>query len=157
MQFGDYECPYCRDAAPALADLIARHPDDLRYVWRHFPIEDVHPYARRAAEAAEAAGMQDRFWPMHDLLIAAESVDDQALDGLAHRAGLDVRRFESDRAAAIASARVDADLRNARDSGVDGTPTFFLNGHRVDGTLDDVIAAAERALAGEAAVGRGPA
>ncbi|SNT49260.1 Na+/H+ antiporter NhaA [Asanoa hainanensis] len=146
VQFGDYQCPYCREAAPVVAALVARHPDQLRYVWRHLPLEDVHPYARRAAQAAEAAAVQDAFWPMHDRLLSADDLSDEALIELARAAGLDVRQFASDLDTAIVSAEVDADVRSAADSGADGTPTFFLNGVRVDGTLDDVTAAVERSL-----------
>ncbi|SNY25691.1 Na+/H+ antiporter NhaA [Paractinoplanes atraurantiacus] len=145
VQFGDYECPFCREAAPAVAELLARHPGRLRYVWRHLPLDEIHPYARRAAQAAEAAAAQNAFWPMHDRLITAESLDDDALAEIARAAGLDVPRFTVDLDTAIIAAQVDADVRSAHDSGADGTPTFFLNGTRVDGPLDAVIAAVDQA------------
>ncbi|WP_127508295.1 Na+/H+ antiporter NhaA [Actinoplanes solisilvae] len=145
VQFGDYECPFCRDAAPALAELLARNPQSIRYVWRNLPIEEAHPYARRAAEAAEAAAVQGRFWPMHERLITADALDDEALTELARQAGLDVPRFVTDLNTAAVAARVDEDILSARDSGAEGTPTFFLNSTRLDGTLDEVITAVEQA------------
>ena len=145
LEFGDYQCPYCRDAAPAVAALIARHPGRIRYVWRHLPLDEVHPYARRAAQAAEAAAAQHAFWPMHQRLLDADALDDDALIDVARSAGLDVPRFIVDLDTAIVAAHVDADVASARDSGADGTPTFFLNGARLDGSLDDVLASVERA------------
>ena len=146
VQFGDYECPFCRDAAPAVAALLARHPVRLRYVWRHLPLDEAHPYARRAAQAAEAAAAQNAFWPMHDHLMTAEALHDEALTEIARSAGLDLPRFAVDLGTAVVAAQVDADVRSAHDSGADGTPTFFLNGARLDGSLDEVIAAVEQAI-----------
>ncbi|GID29731.1 Na+/H+ antiporter NhaA [Paractinoplanes brasiliensis] len=146
VQFGDYECPYCRQAAPVIAGLLTRHPARLRYVWRHLPLDDIHPYARRAAQAAEAAAAQDNFWTVHDRLLAADDLDEGALAEIARSAGLDVSRFLVDLDTAVIAAQVEADVRSAHDSGAEGTPTFFLNGARVDGTLDEVSAAVERAL-----------
>jgi Na+/H+ antiporter NhaA len=145
VQFGDYECPFCRDAAPAVEDLLTRHPGRLRWVWRHAPIEDVHPYARRAAVAAEAAAVQGGFWPMHDRLLRASRFDDETLTGYARAAGLDADRFRRDLESPDVAARVDADARSARDSGVDGTPTFFVNGRRFDGSFADLVAVVEEA------------
>jgi Na+/H+ antiporter NhaA/predicted DsbA family dithiol-disulfide isomerase len=146
VQFGDYQCPYCRDAMPRLSGLLRRHPQRLRYVWRHLPLDEVHPYARRAAQAAEAATLQGAFWPLHDRLLTADDLAGDALAQLAEAAGLDPERLLRDAASAEVAARVEADVHSARDSGVDGTPTFFLDGRRVDGSLDEVIAAVERAL-----------
>ncbi|MDY7089406.1 MAG: Na+/H+ antiporter NhaA [Actinomycetota bacterium] len=146
VQFGDYQCPYCRQAAPVIADLLTRHPDRLRYVWRHLPLDDIHPYARRAAQAAEAAAAQGDFWTVHDWLLTTDDLDDEALAEIARSAGLDVSRFLVDLDTAVIAAQVEADVRSAHDSGADGTPTFFLNGARVDGTLDEVSAAVEQAL-----------
>jgi Na+/H+ antiporter NhaA len=147
VQFGDYQCPYCRAAGPRVDELLSRHGERLRYVWRHLPLDEIHPYARRAARAAEAAGLQDAFWPMHRRLLAAVDLDDDALVTLAGAVGLDTVRFLGDLDATEVDTRVEADLRSARDSGADGTPTFFLNGHRVDGSLDELVAAVELALA----------
>ncbi|SNY53562.1 Na+/H+ antiporter NhaA [Paractinoplanes atraurantiacus] len=146
VQFGDYECPFCRDAAPAITALLDRHPGRISYVWRNLPLDEIHPYARRAAQAAEAAAAQNGFWAMHDRLITADAFDDEALAGLARAAGLDVSRFVVDLDTAIVAAQVDADVRSAHDSGADGTPTFFLNGTVVTGSLDEVVAAVERAI-----------
>nr|WP_221383252.1 Na+/H+ antiporter NhaA [Actinoplanes polyasparticus] len=146
VQFGDYQCPYCRQAGPAIADLLARHPDRLRYVWRHLPLDDVHPYARRAAQAAEAAAAQSSFWTVHDRLLTADDLDDEALVEIARSAGLDMPRFTVDLDTAVVAAQVDADVRSAHESGADGTPTFFLNGARIDGSLDAVLAEVEQAI-----------
>ena len=146
VQFGDYQCPFCREAAPAMTELLTRHPDRLRYVWRHLPLDEVHPYARRAAQAAEAAAAQNRFWEMHDRLITAATLDDEALTEIARSVGLDVSRFTADLDAAVVAAQVDLDVRSAHDSGAEGTPTFFLDGNRIDGSLQEVITAVEQAV-----------
>ncbi|WP_239161106.1 DsbA family protein [Virgisporangium ochraceum] len=147
MQFGDYQCPYCRQATAVLDELIGRHGHRLRYVWRHLPLDEIHPYARRAAHAAEAAARQGAFWAMHQRLLAADDLDGDALVAMAAAAGLDTGRFVADLDSPAVADRVDADLRSARNSGADGTPTFFLDGHRIDGSLVDIIAAVERSLA----------
>ncbi|MEO3845305.1 Na+/H+ antiporter NhaA [Streptomyces sp. B22F1] len=136
VEYGDFECPYCGRAEPVVRDLLADF-GDIRYVWRHLPLTDVHPRAQLAAEAAEAAAEQGAFWPMHDRLL-----DHQdrltPLDLVAHATelGLDADRFSEAMRARDGAARVDEDTESADLSGVAGTPTFFVNGRRHRGAYD---------------------
>ena len=144
VMFGDFECPYCRDALPSLARVRARLEGRVRLVFRHFPIVARHPHALAAALAAEAAAAQGAFWPMHDRLFAApvDALEDDDLRVYAGEAGLDVARFDADRAGAAAAERVVEDRRSGEASGVSGTPAFFIAGepHRgfydVEGLID---------------------
>ncbi|HZD88183.1 MAG TPA: Na+/H+ antiporter NhaA [Gaiellaceae bacterium] len=136
VEYGDFECPYCGLAETSLRELL-RDFGDVAYVWRHLPLNDVHPGAQQAAEAAEAAALQGRFWEMHDLLLDhqdALSFDD--LTGYAAQLGLDVGRFEEDLRTRAGAGRVAADVDSADLSGVSGTPTFFINGLRHYGAYD---------------------
>jgi Na+/H+ antiporter NhaA len=147
VEYGDFECPYCGRAEPVIRELLHDF-GDVRYVWRHLPLADVHPRAQLAAEAAEAAADQDRFWEMHDLLLThqdALTADD--LSGYAAQLGLDVERFDESLRERAWSLRVADDVDSADLSGVTGTPTFFVNGRRHYGaydieTLSEVVRAA---------------
>jgi len=135
IEFGDFECPHCGEAEPAVRALLA--DTTIRYVWRHLPLTDVHPQAQLAAEASEAAAAQDAFWPMHDLLLAHQ--DTLRLRDLVRYAGdlgLDVDRFTDDLRRRKHEARVAQDVESADLSGVSGTPTFFINGQRHFGAFD---------------------
>jgi Na+/H+ antiporter NhaA len=137
VEYADFECPYCGRAEPVIRELLATLGDDLRYVFRHLPLGDVHPHAQMAAEAAEAAGAQGAFWEMHDLLFAHQ----EALTGrdLAHYAeslGLDVETFGEDLRQHRNAQHVGEDVASADASGVSGTPTFFVNGRRHRGAYD---------------------
>ncbi|MFF0729194.1 Na+/H+ antiporter NhaA [Streptomyces sp. NPDC004134] len=136
VEYGDFECPYCGRAEPVVRELLADF-GDVRYVWRHLPLTDVHPRAQLAAEAAEAAAEQDAFWPMHDRLLAAQDRLTPR-DLLEHAAdlGLDVARFRRSLQAGSGAGRVTADTESADLSGVAGTPTFFVNGRRHHGAYD---------------------
>jgi Na+/H+ antiporter NhaA len=136
VEYGDFECPYCGQAEPAIRDLLA-DSGDVRYVWRHLPLNDVHPYAQLAAEAAEAAAEQGAFWEMHDQLLAhqGEVRLPQLLD-LAERLELDVDRFRDDLRRRVGADRIAEDVDSADVSGVSGTPTFFINGRRHNGAYD---------------------
>jgi protein-disulfide isomerase len=135
VEYGDFECPYCGLAEPVVRDLL--QDDDLRYVWRHLPLTDVHPRAQIAAEVAEAAGAQGRFWEMHDLLLEhQEDLLPKDLLAYAEQLGLDVQRFHDDVKRHVAAARVAQDVESADLSGVSGTPTFFINGQRHYGAYD---------------------
>jgi Na+/H+ antiporter NhaA len=129
IEFGDFECPYCGQAEPVVRELIT--DTDVRYVWRHLPLTDVHPQAQLAAEAAEAAAAQGAFWPMHDLLLSRQD-NLRAVDLIryAEELGLDVPRFRDDLKRHVHAARIDQDVESADLSGVSGTPTFFINGQR---------------------------
>lgn len=138
LEYGDFECPHCGLAEPA-ARAELKSDDDLLFVWRHLPLTDVHPHAQLAAEAAEAAGRQDAFWPLHDLLLARQrhlTRDD--LIGYARELGLDVQRFTDDLDGHVHAARIAADLDSADRSNVSGTPTFFVNGRRHHGAYEEV-------------------
>jgi protein-disulfide isomerase len=136
VEYGDFQCPYCGQAEPVLRELL-RDFGDVRYVWRHLPLNDVHPSAQLAAEAAEAAAAQGGFWDMHDRLLANQ--DALAPDDLLRHAaalGLDAERFEHDVGEHAGAARVADDVDSADLSGVSGTPTFFVNGRRHHGAYD---------------------
>jgi Na+/H+ antiporter NhaA len=136
VEYGDFECPYCGQAEPVLRELL-RDFGDVAYVWRHLPLNDVHPNAQQAAEAAEAAAHQGAFWEMHDLLLERQDAlapDD--LVGYAELLGLDAERFEEDLRTRAGARRVAEDVDSADLSGVSGTPTFFVNGLRHYGAYD---------------------
>ncbi|WP_170854113.1 Na+/H+ antiporter NhaA [Microlunatus flavus] len=136
VEYGDFECPYCGQAEPVVRDLIAS-VGDLRYVFRHLPLTDVHPHAQLSAEAAEAAARQDAFWGMHDLLMDHQAALRPAdLHRYAADLGLDVDRFADDLRQHVGADRVARDVASAADSGVSGTPTFFVNGRRQYGAYD---------------------
>ena len=149
VEYGDFECPYCGQAEVALRDLAAARGGDLRFVYRHLPLSEVHERAELAAEAAEAAGAQGRFWDFHDLLFAHQEALSLA-DLRAHAAdlGLDVERFASDVDERRHALRVARDVGSADASGVAGTPTFFVNGRRHHGPFDleSLLAVVDREL-----------
>jgi protein-disulfide isomerase len=147
VEYGDYECPYCGQAEVAIRALLEEFGDELRYVWRHLPLNDVHPNAQTAAEATEAAGAQGAFWPMHDRLLAAQDeLTPRDLKRHAAELGLDVERFWEEVRRREYAERVDDDVASADASGVAGTPSFFINGLRHQGAYDvATLAAAVRA------------
>jgi protein-disulfide isomerase len=137
VEYGDYECPYCRAAYPVVRDVERRLEGMLCFAYRHFPIVNAHPHAVRAAEAAEAAGAAGRFWQMHDQLYAgAPALDDESLVRDAVQIGLDPRRFVADLAEHTFRDRIREDMSIGARSGVNGTPTFFIDGVRYDGPRD---------------------
>jgi protein-disulfide isomerase len=137
VEYGDFECPYCGQAYPVVKELEARMGERLRVVFRHFPLTEVHPHAEHAAEAAEAAGAQRRFWPMHDLLYERQdALEDADLIAYGSELGLDLDRFQVELAQGVHRARVREDFMSGVRSGVNGTPTFFINGRRHDGAWD---------------------
>ena len=136
VEYGDFECPYCGRAEPIVRELLSDF-GDLRYVWRHLPLHDVHPHAQFAAEASEAAGAQGAFWPMHDLLLDHQgALTGRDLLGYAGQIGLDTDRFKADMRAHAGAAHIAEDVDSADLSGVSGTPTFFVNGRRHYGPYD---------------------
>ena len=152
VEYGDFECPYCGQAEPVIRELLAGH-GDVRYVWRHLPLNDVHPHAQIAAEAAEAAADQGAFWQMHDLLLSRQDhllMSD--LNRYAGDLGLDGERFSDHIRKRSGAARIAEDVDSADLSGVSGTPTFFINGRRHYGSYDitaltDGVRAAKAAAA----------
>jgi protein-disulfide isomerase len=136
VEYGDFECPYCGQAEPAVRELL-RDFGDVRYVWRHLPLRDVHPEAELAAEAAEAAARQGAFWEMHDRLFDhQDALSARDLIGHAAALGLDTERFAADLRKHVGVAHVNQDVDSADLSGVSGTPTFFINGKRHYGAYD---------------------
>jgi protein-disulfide isomerase len=136
VEYGDFECPYCGRAEPAVRELLAGY-GDLRYAWRHLPLTDVHPHAQLAAEAAEAAASQGKFWQMHDqLLDHQDALTTADLIRYAAELGLDTERFTRDLREHTGQAKIAADVDSADLSGVSGTPTFFINGKRHHGAYD---------------------
>lgn len=136
VEYGDFECPYCGQAEPVVRELLS-DVGDLRYVWRHLPLTDVHPHARLAAEAAEAAADQGEFWPMHDLLLERQdALTARDLLRYAAELGLDVDAFRHDLERHHGAMRVAEDVDSADLSAVSGTPTFFINGRRHHGAYD---------------------
>jgi protein-disulfide isomerase len=150
LEYGDYQCPYCARAQPVVAGLLQAVGESLLYAFRHFPLTTVHPQAEPAAEAAEAAGAQGQFWPMHDMLFENQhALDDPHLVAYASALGLDTTKFVRDRVERTYAPRVRADFVSGVRSGVNGTPTFFINGIRHDGSYDyPVMLAAIQAAAG---------
>jgi Na+/H+ antiporter NhaA len=149
VEYGDFECPYCGRAEPIVRDLLTDFSGELRYVWRHLPLADVHEHAQMAAEAAEAAGAQGAFWEMHDLLFEhQDALRPRDLRGYAEQLGLDVDRFADEVRRRVHAAHIEGDVESADLSGVAGTPTFFLNGRRHYGAYDEAtLAAAVREVA----------
>jgi Na+/H+ antiporter NhaA len=144
VEYGDFECPYCGQAEPVIRELL-RDFGDVRYVWRHLPLNDVHPHTQLAAEAAEAAADQGAFWEMHDLLLEHQNaLRPSDLVGYAEQLGLNAERFSDALREHSGDARVADDVDSADLSGVSGTPTFFINGRRHYGAYD--IATLSRAV-----------
>ena len=146
VEYGDYECPYCGAAYPIIKEVQSRMGDRLRFVFRNFPISTSHPHAEQAAEAAEAAASQGKFWEMHDLLYEnQEHLDDADLHRYADQLGLDVGVFDEELAEHVHAERVREDFMSGVRSGVNGTPTFYVNGARHDGgyQLGELLAALE--------------
>ena len=136
VEYGDLECPYCGRAEPVVREVLSDFTD-VRYVWRHLPLSDVHPNAQLAAEASEAAANQDAFWEMHDLLLShQDALHLRDLGGYAEQLGLDLERFHEDLRRSEGAGRVEEDVDSADRSGVSGTPTFFINGRRHAGAYD---------------------
>ena len=147
VEYGDYECPYCGQAELVVRELLSSFGDEVRYVWRHLPLNDVHPNAQLAAEAAEAAGSQGRFWEMHDKLLEhQDELSPRDIMRYAEELGLDVERFHEELMEHDHGGRVTDDVDSADASGVAGTPSFFINGQRHQGAYDvGTLTAAVRA------------
>jgi Na+/H+ antiporter NhaA len=137
VEYGDFECPYCGQAESVIRELLLSFGDDVRYVWRHLPLNDVHMRAQLTAEAVEAAASQGRFWEMYDAMLAhQDQLSPQGLSHLAEELGLDLERFWDEVRRHDHASRVAEDVSSADSSGVSGTPTFFINGRRHQGAYD---------------------
>jgi protein-disulfide isomerase len=139
VEYGDYECPYCGQAYPIIKNIQKAVGGKLRFVFRNFPITQIHPHAQYAAEAAEAAGSQDKFWEMHDWLYEHQAeLDDNNLKKHASAIGIeDIRRFEDELSGHVYAGRVREDFMSGIRGGVNGTPTFYINGRRYDDSWDE--------------------
>ena len=134
VEYGDYECPACGGAYPIVKNIQSRLGKDLRFVFRNFPLSQMHPHAAKAAQAAESANAQGSFWEMHDLLyLNQQNLNDEDLINYAASLGLDKARFADDLNNDAYDQKIQADFVSGVESGVNGTPTFFINGVRYDG------------------------
>jgi protein-disulfide isomerase len=157
VEYGDYECPYCGQAYPIIKDIQEHLRGKLHFVFRNFPVTQVHPHAQHAAEAAESAGSQNKFWEMHDCLYEhQQELDDNHLRQYALELGMDVTRFDDEMTKHVHASRVREDFVSGIRSGVNGTPTFYINGIRYDDSWDEetLLAAIKQTLANS---GRRPA
>ena len=134
LEYGDYQCPFCGAAHPIVKEIQRRLGDDLLFAFRHFPLTNIHPHAEHASEAAEAAGAQGNFWGMHDLLFENQgALQDENLVEYAAELGLDQTRLNREVTSEVYARRIREDFKNGVRGGVNGTPTFFINGERYDG------------------------
>ncbi|WP_213959496.1 MULTISPECIES: thioredoxin domain-containing protein [unclassified Variovorax] len=150
VEYGDFECPSCRQAHSALKIVLDHFGNDLRFVFRHFPLREVHPHAELAAEAAEAAGAQHKFWQFHDLLFAHQlQLDDKHVRQYAQQAGLDMARFANEMSDHVYRQRVQEQIESGRRLGVRSTPSFYVNGAFCDVSfgLDHLHKVIDKALA----------
>jgi protein-disulfide isomerase len=138
VEYGDYECPYTGMAYSIVRELIREFGNDkIRFVFRNFPLNDIHPHAQHAAEAAEAAGAQDKFWQMHDYLFEHQkALDDGHLLEYAQKVGLEIHKFKNEVSRHLYAPLIEQSLKGGIDSGVEGTPTFFINGVRYEDSFD---------------------
>jgi len=151
VEYGDFECPNCKQAAPGVKLLLERHPGRIRFAYRHFPLEEVHPHALLAAEAAECAGSQGKFWEMHDLLFDNQAhLKPKHLHGYAERLELDMARYAAEMDDHVHLQRIREHIESGRRSHVRGTPGFFVNGviRDVSFGLQALFDATEAALKG---------
>jgi protein-disulfide isomerase len=136
LEYGDFECPYCRGAFRDVRRMVDQHPAAIRFAFRNFPIPQLHPHAEQAAEAAEAAGAQGKFWEMHDLLLQPYArLDIDELVTYAEVVGLDIPRFRRDVTDAAYAQKIKRDIDEGLRNGVNATPKFYINGERVDGKV----------------------
>lgn len=143
LEYGDYQCPYCQAAQPIVAELLRQYGGDLRFAYRHFPLVTIHEFAKPAAETAEFAGSHGRFWEMHDALFAnGARLSVPTLLLLAEQLGLEAASLREALATGRFAAKVDRDFTSGVRSGVNGTPSFFIDGRRFDGPHDAMSLAA---------------
>lgn len=149
LEYGDYECPFCGEVQPIVKEIQSQLGDDLCFAFRHFPLTNVHSHAEHAAEAAEAAGKQRSFWPMHETLFANQhALDDESLAEYAAALGLDEERLIEEVISGAYARRVREDFKMGVRAGVNGTPCFFINGQRYDGArgLEPLLAALSQSV-----------
>ena len=139
VEFGDYECPYCGDAYPVVKEIQETFGDQIKFAFRNFPLQEAHPLALPAALAAEAAARQGKFWEMHDAIYENQyRLDEEIFDELAETIGLDLDKFKEDADADETQQKVEDDFESGIRSGVNGTPSFYVNGTKFDGGVMDL-------------------
>jgi protein-disulfide isomerase len=137
VEYGDYQCPYCGEAFPIIKRIQKEMDGDLRFIFRNFPLTEIHSHALAAASAAEAAALHDRFWEMHDMLYENQAkLRDRDLIARAEKLKLNIERFMSDLSSHEVTTKIQEDFSGGIRSGVNGTPTFFINGLRHDGSYE---------------------
>jgi len=140
VEYGDYQCPYCGAAYPVLKELMKEFGDQIRFVFRNFPLSEMHQYARTAALTAEAAALQGKFWEMHDAIYENQAhLDDSLPLKLAEKLGLNIPQFKADIHKKELAEKVDTDFESGIISGVNGTPSFFINGNKFNGGAEDLF------------------
>ena len=140
VEYGDYQCPYCGAAYPILKKLMSQFGDQIKFVFRNFPLSEMHQYARAAALAAEAAGLQGKFWEMHDAIYENQrALNEMLLMKLAEKLKLNIPQFGEDIKSSKLAEKVDADFESGVMSGVNGTPSFYVNGKKFDGGAEDLL------------------
>ena len=140
VEYGDYQCPYCGAAYPVLKELMKEYGTQVKFVFRNFPLSEMHQYARPAAIAAEAADLQGKFWEMHDAIYENQrDLNENLLMKLAQQLNLNIPQFEKDLENLKLAEKVDSDFESGIVSGVNGTPSFFVNGKKFDGGAEDLI------------------
>ncbi|MDH5033416.1 MULTISPECIES: DsbA family protein [Chryseobacterium] len=140
VEYGDYQCPYCGAAYPVLKELLKEFGDQIRFVFRNFPLSEMHQYARTAALAAEAAALQGKFWEMHDAIYENQEYLNADLPlKLAEKLGLNIPQFKADIHKKELVEKIDTDFESGIVSGVNGTPSFFINGNKFNGGAEDLF------------------
>ncbi|RLJ77311.1 DsbA family protein [Pedobacter alluvionis] len=140
VEYGDYQCPYCGAAYPVLKELMNQFGSQIKFVFRNFPLSEMHEYARAAALAAEAAALQNKFWEMHDAIYEnQQNLNEHLLLELAKELKLDIPQFKSDMESSELKDKVDEDFASGIVSGVNGTPSFYVNGKKFEGTAEDLF------------------
>ncbi len=138
VEYGDYECPYCGRAYPIVKDIKQQLGSEIKFVFRNFPLRKIHPHAFMASLATEAAGLQDKFWEMHDIIFENQKIlNEDHILLFADKLGLDTERFKSDLQQKTLSDKVEKDFESGLRSGVNRTPTFFINGKKYEGEWND--------------------
>ncbi|PWS31353.1 DsbA family protein [Pedobacter paludis] len=139
VEFGDYQCPYCGNAYPIVKEIEETFGDQIKFVFRNFPLQEAHQFAFRAALSAESAGLQGKFWEMHDALYENQyRLADDLFEELAETIGLDLEKFKTDSASDAVKEKVENDFESGIRSGVNGTPSFYVNGTKFDGGATDL-------------------
>ncbi|MDQ0594533.1 protein-disulfide isomerase [Chryseobacterium ginsenosidimutans] len=140
VEYGDYQCPYCGAAYPVLKELMKEFGSQIKFVFRNFPLSEMHQYARPAALAAEAANLQGKFWEMHDAIYENQQyLNEDFLLKLAKKLSLDIPQFKADIENPKLTEKIDADFQSGIVSGVNGTPSFFVNGNKFNGGAEDLV------------------